>query len=245
MARMNEKVVLPSNGLPYENHYPRELTIQNLTVDELSFLISSTSGNAIDDILASCVLEKDIDFKKLIIPDKHFLLIKARVLTWGKDYPIYPICPEHGEFKHIVNLNTLPVYELEADKFSPTWEVKLPMSGEIVTMALPTGEIYEEGEAYIKQRLARNPGLDEGRLRYKVDKCMSIVKVGKDEQSINELVDWIGQLHAVDGDFLNHELNKIEIGYDTLVIATCPKCKKEVKVRVGISADFFRTQFDD
>lgn len=100
-------------------------------------------------------------------------------------------------------------------------------------------------EEFIKQKTSRNPSMDVARFRYKVEKCASIIKVGDDEQPLSELVNWVGNLHAVDGDFLSHELSKIEVGYDTLVTGECPKCGREVRTRLGLSADFFRTQFDD
>lgn len=243
MARMSEKVVLPSNGLPYANHKPKELTVQNLTVDELSYLVGSTS-NAIDDILKSCIKE-DIDMKSLIIPDKHYLLVKARVLTYGQDMPLYPSCPEHGEFKHVVNLNTLPVNELTPEEFDPNWEITLPVSGDKVNMMLPTGSIYDEGEDYIENKMARYPTMDESRLRYKVNKCMSIAKVNGAPMSLDELVIWMGELHAKDGQYLDHQLGKIEVGYDTLIVAKCPKCGRVVKVRLGITPDFFHSEFED
>lgn len=240
---MSEKVVLPSNGLPYKNQTPKELTIQNLTVDELSYLISSTS-NAIDDILKSCIKE-EVDLRSLIVPDKHYLLVKSRVLTYGAELPIYPICPDHGEFKHIVNLNTLPVNELDPETFTPQWDITLPVSKSVVTMSLPTGIVYNEGNAYIDSKIARYPQMDEDRLRYKVNKCMTISKVDGEELSLDEMVIWVSELHAVDGQYLDHQLAKIEVGYDTLILAKCPKCGRVVKVRLGITPDFFHTQFED
>lgn len=245
MARMSEKVLLPSKGIPYGGKIPAELTVQNLTVDELSYLMSSTAP--INDILNSCIVE-DIDVSRLIVQDKHFLLIKARVLTWGHEYPIYPKCTNpncrNSEFKYVVNLNRLPVFELD-DDFETEWEVELPISKDKIIMRLPIGETYDEGEEYIRQKLARYPMMDEARLRYKVDKCMCISKINGEEMSLNDLVQYVGELHAMDGEYLDHKLSKIEVGYDTLVVAECPQCHEQVKVRLGLSADFFRAEFDD
>ena len=65
MARLTETVKLPSNNVFYDEDFPKELTIQNMTIDEESYIYGSSGDKALDQIIQSCIKE-DIDMYGLL-----------------------------------------------------------------------------------------------------------------------------------------------------------------------------------
>ena len=125
MARINTTIDLPSNG----KIYPRkQLTLQNMTIAEEKFLYGSSSDKAVDNILKSCIVDKDVNIDDLIVPDKHYALVQLRVMTYGEDYPVDLTCPAcRKEFNNVVKLSTLEVDELP-DDFKEPIKITLPVS---------------------------------------------------------------------------------------------------------------------
>lgn len=243
MARMTEKIKLPSAGLLYEGEIPAELTIQNLTADEESMLYGSSGDKAIDDIVKSIVKE-NIDVDLLTVFDRHFILMKGRILTYGPKYPIDLTCPKCGSFHYDVDLNSLPVYELDKEHAKP-WDLKpLPQSKAVVTLHVPTGADADEAEAALKRKVTKF-NLNEDRARYKANMASNICKIDGQEVYFDEAFQFVSDLSGMDSSYLKKEINKLEIGYDTIITAICPKCGNEIQVRLPMTADFFRTQFDD
>lgn len=243
MARMTEKVTLPSNGLLYGKSIPANLTVQNLTADEESMLYGSSGDKAINDIVGSIVQEK-IDPKVLTAFDRHFLLMKGRVLTYGPNYPLEIRCPKCGFFHADVDLNSLPIYELDP-KYAEPWEIEpLPQSKTVLTLYIPNGVDYDAMESDLKRRVTKY-NLNEDRARYKANIAINIAKIDGEDVSFDEAFNFVSELSGMDSSFLKKEINKIEVGYDTMIVQPCPKCGTDVEVRLPMTADFFRTEFRD
>ena len=243
MARMIEKITLPSNGLLYNGEIPAELTIQNLTSDEESMLYGSAGDKAIDNIVKSIVKE-DIDVNALTVFDRHFILMKGRILTYGPMYPIEVKCNCGNSFHHEVDLNSLPVYSLESG-FENSWDIpKLPQSKKIITLHIPDGSDMSEMDRIVKRRCAKY-GLVEERERYKANIAMNILKIDGEEVAPEVALQFVSELSGMDSSFLKKEINKLEVGYDTFLSIPCPKCGEDVSLRLPMTADFFRTEFND
>lgn len=241
MARMTEKVKLPSGGLLYGDAIPAELTIQNLTADEESMLYGSTGDKAIDDILRASIKEK-IDIDALTVFDRHFLLMKIRILTYGPIYPISVTCENDGPFEYDVDLNKLPIDTLDP-KFAGEWEIEpLPQCKQVLTLHIPNGIELQDMEREVKRKVIKF-NLNESRTRYKANLAINITKIDGVEVSFDEAFNFISELSGMDSSFLKNEINKLEVGYDTLIMAECPRCGKECQLRLPMTADFFRTKF--
>lgn len=243
MARMTEKITLPSNGFLYGGKIPTELTIQNLTSDEESMLYGSAGDKAIDSIVKSIVKE-DIDVNELTVFDRHFILMKGRILTYGPMYPIEVKCACGNSFHYDVDLNNLPVYDLDPG-FENSWDIqKLPQCGKVVTLHIPDGYEMTEMERIVKRRCAKY-GLVEGRERYKANIAMNILKIDGEDVAPEMALQFVSELSGMDSSFLKKEINKLEVGYDTFITVPCPKCGEDVSLRLPMTADFFRTEFND
>lgn len=242
MARMTEKVKLPSNGVLYGKEIPAELTVQNLTVDEEAMLYGSNGDKAIDNILDS-IIKEDIDINSLITPDKHFLLVRARVLTYGPEYPLEVTCPRCGEFHYDVNLSELPVSYLDSS-FINEREITLPQSKDVLTIKIPIGHDVNHAEQQVKRKVNKF-GVNQAKANYISGLSMNIVKINGEEAVFDEAYQFVSELSGMDSSYLKKEINKIDVGYDTMVIAECPKCGQDVSFRLPMTGDFFRTKFDD
>jgi hypothetical protein len=105
-----EMVELPSKGLLYPSGHPLaegKVEMKYMTAREEDILTNQNyikQGIVIDKLLQSMLITK-FDYKDLLIGDKDAIMIAARVLGYGKDYPFsyYPDFSDSEE-KVIVDL---------------------------------------------------------------------------------------------------------------------------------------------
>jgi len=103
-----EKVDLPSKGLLYPEDSPLSsgvVEMKYMTAKEEDILTNQNylrDGTAVDRLLKSLIVDKDINFNDLLLGDKNAIMVAARVLSYGKDYQI----AYNGE-EHTVDLSTL------------------------------------------------------------------------------------------------------------------------------------------
>ncbi len=89
-----EVIDLPSKGWFYPEDNPLssgQLEIKYMTAREEDILTSVNliqKGLAIDKLLESLIVNKDINKKDILIGDKNAIMVAARVLGYGKDYTI-------------------------------------------------------------------------------------------------------------------------------------------------------------
>lgn len=240
MSRITETINLPSNGRLYSTN---KLTIQSMTVAEEKYLYGSSNDKAIDEILNKCIQE-DVNLDDLIVPDKHYALVRLRALTYGEDYPVDLRCPRCGkEFTETVKLSTLEVDELPKD-FKEPIEITLPVSGDKLKLAIPrSGEINKFNE--LARRKAEKFDLNPAEVQYIFQTMLGIKSVNDDEMVEDELYTYIEELPAKDSSYIKHEFSKIRVGYYTRLECDCPGCRNKVNFNLPMTSDFFRTKFDD
>ena len=87
-----EEVELPSKGLVYPEDNPLsngKIEIKYMTAKEEDILTNQAyiqKGIVLDKLIDSLIVNKDINYKDLILGDKNAVLIAARILGYGKDY---------------------------------------------------------------------------------------------------------------------------------------------------------------
>ena len=240
--RLSEKVKLPSNGVLYGKNIPTEVTVREMLADEEACLYGSSRDKAITEILNS-VIEEDFDVDQLIIPDKHFLLVRARMLTYGTNYPLEINCNRCGNFQYDFDLNDLVVNELDP-AFEAEREIELPRSKRKITLKIPTGEDLNNVEKEIKRKVMKF-NLNEDKVRYVAGLVSSISKIDGEDVFFDEAYQIVSDLSGYDISYLKKEINKVDVGYDTIITVECPKCGQEITLRLPMTADFFRAEFKD
>lgn len=89
-----EKVELPSKGLLYPKDSPLAsgvVEMKYMTAKEEDILTNQNylrDGTAVDRLLKSLIVNKNINFNDLLLGDKNAIMVAARVLSYGKDYQI-------------------------------------------------------------------------------------------------------------------------------------------------------------
>jgi len=186
-----EIVELPSKGLLYPKDHPLSsgtVEMKYMTAKEEDILTNMSyikQGVVIDKLLKS-LLVTQFPYDDLLIGDKNAIMIAARVLGYGKDYPF----TYNGE-EIVVDLAELPVNELDENLVNDginEFEFELPYSKNKVTFQLVTGKIEKAVEQEIKgmKRINKNVSADiSTRLKHQIVS----VDGETDKKTIREFVD--------------------------------------------------------
>ena len=89
-----EVIDLPSKGLVYPKEHPLSsgnVEIKYMTAKEEDILTSPNlieKGIVLDKLLESIIVTEGVKLDDFIMGDKNTLLVSARILGYGKDYPI-------------------------------------------------------------------------------------------------------------------------------------------------------------
>ena len=105
-----ETVELPSKGLLYPESSPLSkgtIEMKYMTAKEEDILTNNNyiqDGTALDKAIQSLIVDKSIKYGDLLVGDKNALMIAARILSYGKDYPIY-----YAGKDYLVDLSTFKI----------------------------------------------------------------------------------------------------------------------------------------
>ena len=129
-----ETIELPSGGKFYPEGSPLrsgKVDVKYMTAKEEDILTSTNlikKGTVIDRLMESLIVTKGVKPEDLLTGDLNAVMVAARILAYGKDYPIELLCPHCGrKVNHVVDLAKL-------DTISPD----VPASTEH-SVTLPTG----------------------------------------------------------------------------------------------------------
>ena len=156
-----EIVDLPSKGLLYPEGHPLaegKVEIKYMTAKEEDILTNMSyikQGVVVDKLLQSLVITK-FDWEDLLLGDKNAIMVAARVLGYGKDYPF---TYENEEI--IIDLSELPFIELNPETTTSgvnEFEYELPYSKNKITFKYLTARDEKLIEAEIKgmKRINKN-----------------------------------------------------------------------------------------
>jgi hypothetical protein len=192
-----ETVTLPSKGLLYPKDNPLskgEIEMSYMSAkheDILTNINYIKNGTAIDKLLEALVVTP-INFNDLIVGDKNAILIAARILGYGKDYPIQFINENtRKQEEYTVDLTTLDEKELDESLFSSgknEFEFTLPQSKNQITFKLLTGGDEKKIEQEIKglKKLYPNDSFDLiTRLKYMI----TSVEGSRESKDVREFID--------------------------------------------------------
>tara|TARA_R100000329_G_scaffold143497_1_gene127565 strand:+ start:211 stop:948 length:738 start_codon:yes stop_codon:yes gene_type:complete len=89
-----EVIDLPSKGLVYPKEHPLssgQVELKYMTAKEEDILTSPNlieKGIVLDKLLESIIVTEGVKLEDFVVGDKNTLLVSARILGYGKDYPI-------------------------------------------------------------------------------------------------------------------------------------------------------------
>ena len=192
-----ETITLPSKGLLYSKENPLskgEIEMSYMSAkheDILTNINYIKNGTAIDKLLEALVVTP-IDFNDLIVGDKNAILIAARILGYGKDYPMQFINENtRQQEEYTVDLTTLDEKEIDESLFTSgknEFEFTLPQSKNAITFKLLTGGDEKKIDQEIKglKKLYPNDSFDLiTRLKY----IIISVEGSRESKDVREFID--------------------------------------------------------
>ena len=133
-----ETVELPSKGLLYSKESPLSsgtIEMKYMTAKEEDILSNSnliSNGTVMDKLLEALIVNKDIKLHEILIGDKNALFVAARILSYGKDYPV----KSQGK-EVVVDLSKLKNKQVDESLYSEgtnSFIFKLPHTDNVVTI---------------------------------------------------------------------------------------------------------------
>lgn len=235
---------LPSRGLVYDGEVNPQINLRHITTKEEKKLIASTSSNALDTLIESCIVEpKGLKVNKLIPADKHYLMLQLRIHTYGSNYHVEGTCPVCSNKKeYSIDLNDFPVIEL-ADDYKDKLKFTLPVSQDELQLRLLTGEDLESIKRQAK-KLAKTLRVDVDELEYVIRMSRHIVSINGEEMNDGRAQGYVEAMHAQDSAYFWYMLDEVLVGYDTMIEVVCPKCRNEIEFNMPITGEFFRPRFN-
>ena len=192
-----ETITLPSKGLLYSAENPLskgEIEMSYMSAKHEDILTNMNyikNGTAIDKLLQALVVTP-INFDDLIVGDKNAILIAARILGYGKDYPIrFYNTSTRAEDDYTIDLTTLNEKEVDQSLFTSgknEFMFTLPQSKNNITFKFLTGADEKKITQEINglKKLYPNDSFDlTTRLKYMI----TSVEGSRETKDIREFVD--------------------------------------------------------
>ena len=235
-----EIVKLPSKGLVYPKENPLssgEIEMKYMTAKEEDILTNTNyiqNGTVFDKLFQSMIVSK-INYNDLIVGDKDAILIAARILGYGKKYPIKFRNPNTGqEEDFVVDLTELKTKEFDESLFNNfnESEFSLPNTGNVVTFKLinhaDETAIDEELKSLQKIRVSNEVTT---RLKHQI----VAVNGNRDKKTIRDFVD--NAFLAVDSVALRKRIKAVSPGIDMTFtfVGSDGYVQEGVSLPIGIS----------
>lgn len=243
---LTKVVTLPSLGAFYEGKIPGgEIKIASFTTREEKIFSGAGGGHEskLTQVFQNCVEFPDkFNPKDLVLPDRLFLLIQIRGLSYGNAYSFQHKCEQCSvQARHDKNLLDDFPYTEATEEYQEPYNITLPHSGKKLGLRLLRG--FDEAAlakhvAMVQQKV----GVQSGDPAYTLRLAKHIETVD-DEQpesrfAIQTMVD---NLEGPDSLALRDAIDDMNFGYDLQIDVECPSCgffHDEVTLPFG--AEFFR-----
>ena len=233
-----ELIDLPSKGEFYPEghvlHKAETIEIKHMTAKEEDILTSSTllkKGVAIDKMLRSIIINKNINIDDLLLGDKNALLVKSRIFGYGAEYATSIECPQcNTKFDYSFDLE-----ELESKGVEAVQSVERTEQNTFV-MILPKSNITVEYRL-LTSRDERE--LSKKKTGGSLDLLKKIV-VSMNDQTDKFYIDRALQsLPILDTSLLKKAYIKTMPDIDMNVEVECSNCAEVSEMGVPLDANFF------
>jgi hypothetical protein len=242
-----EFVELPSKGSGYPEGHPlfeqNSIEIRFMTAKEEDILTSRTllkEGVALDRVLQSIIVNKNIKASQMLSGDRNAILIAARSSAYGSWYKTEVTCPACGEkAKKAIDLSTPKVYH--GDNWD-NYEIKKTQKGTfIVTLPYSKLEVecrlmVGEDESAIVKHMQKKKNKEEGLLISQMALYITSVN-GYDDEKTRFYV--IQNMVAADSRYLRGAVKAFTPDLKVVDDFECRNCGHEEELEVPFGADFF------
>jgi hypothetical protein len=237
-----ETIDLPSKGVLYPDGSPLKsgrVDVKYMTAKEEDILTSTNliqKGTVLDKLMESLLVSKGISPNSLLVGDLNAVMVAARILAYGKDYPVKLMCKSCQQtFEHTVDLTQLNMILPETEGWvNGERELVLPTGVTITFKLLTRGDEKEiETEVNALKKFSNSVEPDSStRLKY----IVTSVNGNRDKKFVREFVD---NMIIRDIRALRDEIKRVSPDMDFDLTITCSICDVENKVRMPFGANFF------
>jgi|TARA_R110002020_G_scaffold383747_1_gene594412 hypothetical protein len=233
-------VELPSQGVFYNNR-KKTLKVAYLTAADENILTSpnlSESGELMDTLLSTKILDKDIDVKNLAECDKQAIFVFLRNTAFGPSYTFKLVDPETSqEFEHTEDLSILKTKEIHIKPDNEgLFEYTLPTSGKKCKLRLLSPEdtklLTELEQSYKDMKI-------KPMATKRLEKCVIELDGERDPMNISIAIHTLPLKDAQD---IRKFLKSVEPGLDVSKVAKSPS-GAEVPYNINFGLNFFRPFF--
>jgi len=234
-----EVIDLPSKGHFYPADNPLssgQVELKYMTAKEEDILTSVNliqKGLAIDKLLTSLIVNKDINIKDILIGDKNAIMIAARVLGYGKEY----VVEFEGEEVN-VDLTSLKDKEFDISKFEKgknEFPFTLPNSKREITFKILTWGDDESIEKEL-EALEKVGSEIKSEMTTRLKRRITSVDGNSEQSHINNFVD--NEFLSVEAREFRSYVAKINPDVNFVTNAKNSRGEKEM-VAVPMTAKFF------
>lgn len=246
-----EFVKLPSEGRHYSPDHPlfnqQTIEIKQMTAKEEDILTSMTllqNGLALERLLDSIIVDKNIRASSLFVGDRNAIVISARVSGYGNIYRTEITCPECvTQQKHNFNLNdaeirtTTQILSMLPSGINVTdeglYSVLLPKSQLTIVLRLLTGGDENQLSTAIEtNKKQKSEKLVTTQLAYMISSVNG--------NSTREAIEYVSNnLPSSDSAFLRSIYKKIIPNVDLNLSFSCENCPHTDNMEVPLTAEFF------
>lgn len=246
-----EEVDLPSKGLCYPENNPLSkgvITMRYMGARDEDILTSENlikKGTAIDKLLQNLIVD-DINFNDLLLGDKNAIMVAARIMAYGGEYPIEVTCPKC----QAVNQLVLDLTQFDDKVIDETllnrnneYDFTLPYSKKKITFKLLTQlddkNIDQELKSYKKIDATRKDkgNIVEKDLSTRLKYIITSVEGNKEQQAIRKFVDT--EFLTRDNLEFRRYLSLITPNLDLSYTFECNECNYTTVQRMPITVEFF------
>jgi hypothetical protein len=140
-----ETIDLPSKGFFYPEDSPLrsgQLELHYMTAKHEDILTSTNliqKGVVLDRLMDALIATKGVKSSDLLVGDLNAVMIAARILGYGKDYPVSLTCPSCGStVEQTIDLSELQTENEPTNEALDKFKIILPLSKAEVTLKLLT-----------------------------------------------------------------------------------------------------------
>ena len=244
-----EFVELPSGGRFYLENHPlynqATIEIKQMTAKEEDILTSRTllkNGVAIDRVIQSLIMDKNINADSLLVGDRNAILIAARSSGYGSDYNTTVSCPSCGATQeYSFDLTEAKIHSGEistalgvVDNGDGTFTTTLPKTQVTVTFRLLNGN--DEKTMLARAENARKRKKPEQAVTDQIRATVTSVNGDATAQALSYLID---NIPSLDARHLRACYKEVTPNVDLTQHFECQECGHEQEMEVPLTADFF------
>ena len=238
-----EIIDLPSKGLLYHKDHPLStgrVEMKYMTAKEEDILTSQNliqKGVVIDMLLRSLIVGngegKRVNYDDLVLGDKNAIMVAARVLGYGAEYPIEQTCPKcQAKSTETIDLANLDNKDIDiTSKNENIFEFTLPLSKKVIAFKI----LSHSDEAKIAE--TANSSQISFELTSRLKAMILSVDGEDDRREIDSFIE--NEFISRDSLAFRKNLDLVTPDVDMTHFFECGECGHEDSVQIPLTVEFF------